>query len=253
MARYSPIAPIQLLEEMYDEGILGNYLLLLAHDVLKQPHRYEMLMLEVQKDPDAFIIMDNSVVELGKALPAYDVIEAACVVEASVIMTPDAMGGFHATQMLVEDQIGELIESGFPLMKVPQGKDLPELYECIEWLHEYSPSGDTSYWGIPRWITNHLGTRKHVIDYIDQTIPLAKIHLLGMSEKFNNDILCVKMQRVMGIDSANPVVMGMAGMDLAYRGSSAPPHLGRGDLWEQPVLSATAIRNIEYMHNAVSP
>ena len=258
MARYSPIAPIQLLEEMYDRNILGNYLLLLAHDVLVNAERYENLIIKVREqdefleddDDKSFIIMDNSVVELGKALGAEDVIEAACVVEASCIMTPDAMGSYEGTVVLLEDQAEELQNSGFPLMRVPQGNSYEQVAECINWIHDYLPvgNGEVEYWGIPRWIANRLDSRVPVASYINMTIPNARIHLLGMSEKYVDDRVCAGMKGVMGIDSANPVVMGMNGVDMLI---NPWMHIERRDYWDQTELTPEAILNIENMHNVL--
>ena len=254
MSRYSPIAPITLLEEMQDKNILGNYLLLLAHDVLMEPIRYENLILNMRdfdnEDDDSFVIMDNSVVELGQAMYADDVVEAACVVEANCIMTPDAMGGFDATVALIEDQAEILENCNFPLMRVPQGKDLEEIKECIEWIHEYLPvkEGEYEYWGIPRWIANELGSRIVPINYVADTIPRACIHLLGMSKNYEDDIHCALNPLVMGIDSANPVIMGQDGMLLQ---ASPWVHMARGNYWDDVKLTHTAVINVVYMHNAV--
>ena len=246
MARYSPVAPIQLLEEMFERKVLGDYLLLLAHDVLKEPHRYENLMLKI---PDAFIIMDNSVVELGEALPAYDVIEAACVVEASCIMTPDSLGGMNETIALVEDQAEELQEAGFPLMKVPQGDGFNELAECVTWLEDYLPSDGVSYWGVPRWIANKMYSRSDIIEFIKRNVSKPKIHLLGMSDHWHDDTDCARRDKVMGIDSANPVVVGQRVRTQFMR---TKEHVDRGDYWTHTKLTPEAVANIEFTRAAIS-
>lgn len=255
MARYSPIAPIALLEEMQEKKILGNYILLLAHDVLKEPIRYENLILNMRdfdnEEDDSFVIMDNSVVELGQAMYAEDVVEAACVVEANCIMTPDSLGGFDATVALIEDQAATLETCNFPLMRVPQGATYEELEQCVAWIHDYLPAEDNKpeYWGIPRWITNELKSRAEVICYISSTIPRAQIHLLGMSNSYLDDTMCAVHPQVMGIDSANPVVMGQDGMDMIHQPWI---HMTRGNYWDDIELARTAILNVEHMHNAVS-
>lgn len=254
MARYSPIAPIQLLEEMQDNRILGNYLLLLAHDVLKEPVRYENLILGIRnwddEDDDTFIIMDNSVVELGHAMNADDVVEAASVVEADCIMTPDSLGGFDATVSLIEQQADILETCGFPLMRVPQGASYNEIERCIDWIHDYLPArkGEPEYWGIPRWISNKFGSRWPTVRYIRSRIPDSQIHLLGMSDWYTDDIQCVKEYGVMGIDSANPLVMGQEGRDMLIHPWQ---HLARGGYWDSKELSRCAILNVEHMHNVV--
>lgn len=247
--KYSPIAPLTLLEQMHDKEILGNYLLLLAHEVLEFPRGYIDLVdsLENTGENPRFIIMDNGVVELGKALPVLKVIDAANLVEADCIITPDSLGAFRATQKLVIEQSAELRNSGFPLMKVPQGDNLPELIQCADWLRDYlqAPNGDPDYWGIPRWIANELGSRVPMTHYLGMRTPNVQIHLLGMSKHLNDDLYCTTMPGVTGIDSANPLVLGLCG------GSMSSPiygHMERGNYWQCRELHSLARDNVEWMH-----
>ncbi len=252
-ARYSPIGPLPILWELHHKGILGNYLLLLAHEVLAHPRDYIDLAesLENTKQNPRFIIMDNGVIECGKALTALDVIEAANFVEADCIITPDVLGDFPETQKLVMSQITELRNSGFPLMKVPQGKNFDELIRCADWLNEYLPtnSPDPSLWGIPRWVANQLGTRKGLINYIDSINGLCEMHLLGMSKSLANDALCAQLPNVIGIDSANPIVMGLARLSMRQ---GEWKHIDRGNYWECKELHTYAAENVEFMHNGLS-
>jgi len=250
-ARYSPIAPIHLLQQLYNKGALGDYLLLLAHDVLARPEEYEALVAVLRDDDkEPFIIMDNSVVELGHPMVADDVIEAACVVEASCIMTPDVLGNFSATQTLVMQEAEELKQCGFPLMRVPQGQTQEEIFQCIEWLDDYVQSrfAHENYWAIPRWVTNNFGTREGVISFINRTQEDPKIHLLGMSKNIIDDLYCTTLPNVIGMDSANPLVMGQFGQDITQ---ALYAHWQRGEYWDHPTVSNWAIKNVEYMHQHV--
>ena len=256
--RYSPIAPITLLEQMHEreiintDYILGNYLLLLAHDVLEHKDRYGNLVDSIRRyyheADDTFIIMDNSLVELGAAMPAEKVIEAAQVVEANCIMTPDALGGFEATKALVAEQHSELLTSGFSLMKVPQGEGYVELIECVGCLDEVlSTSEHKSYWGIPRWIASNIGSRKTLVYYIDEyfTSPIRNVHLLGMSNDFGDDMASLALRNVMGIDSANPMV---AGINEASFTDGPSHHFPRGDYWTHTKLRPLSLKNVGFMH-----
>ena len=251
-ARYSPIAPIHLLQQLYREGALGDYLLFLAHDVLAHPEEYETLVAVLRdEDKEPFIIMDNSVVELGHPMVADDVIEAACVIEASCIMTPDVLGNFEKTQTLVLQDRQELMHSGFPLMRVPQGSTIDEIKQCIEWLSDRIPPhfAHENYWAVPRWVTNNFGTRIEIIQYILATQADPKIHLLGMSKNVADDLDCTTIAHVMGIDSANPLVMGQAGLHMSDEHTYA--HWDRGSFWAHKLLTTAAIDNVRYMHQHV--
>ena len=266
-ARYSPIAPITLLEELLKaeikvkvgNSILGNYLLLLSHDVLKHPERYEELVLEVRYRYDSkkglshqetFIIMDNSVVELGKAMDFDDVVEAACVVEADCIMTPDVLGSAAETQDLCTKYMSQLRSScGFPLMRVPQGKDNAELVQCVDWIRQNLPAdeGKPEYWGVPRWITNKIGSRIPITQYITMTGENVHTHLLGMSQNYVDDCRCAKLDDVMGIDSANPLVMGY--MHLPVRKKWI--HMDRGNYWDIKHIDLLALANMDAVRSDI--
>ena len=249
-ARYSPIAPIKLLRSLHKRELLGGYLLLLTHDVLEHPDEYHNLVGEVrQLYKDAFIIMDNSVIELGEAMDAHHVVDAADIVSANCIMTPDALGGFKQTQELVTDQYETLLESGYPLMRVPQGKTIEELVACIQWLRDIFPTeeDDPEYWGVPRWIANKMGTRVVVTQHICMTSATPRVHLLGMSQDLSDDLRCASFPDVMGIDSANPLTMGFAGWVIP----EAYTHISRGKYWGRKRLNKMVVENVEWVHKAI--
>ncbi len=255
-ARYSPIGPIAILEHLYNADALGNYLVLLAHDVLEHPQRYIGLVGEMRAKTSAsrpFIIMDNSLIERGEALAAELVVEAANYVEADCIALPDVLGDFVGTQKLVMAASSLVIGSGYPLMKVPQGSNAEEQIRCVEWMREYLPpvtNGDLDMWAVPRWITNELGSRIPLIQYLNQTIPNPTIHLFGMSNDIADDMRCTTLPNVIGIDSANPVVLGRANIDLSLLWAGYA-HIDRGDYMVSSILNEMAIQNVRYVHACV--
>lgn len=252
-AKYSPVAPISLLFQLRAKDLLGNYLLLLAHDVLKHPRAYIDLIesLENTDENPRFIIMDNGVIETGNALTVMDVLEAANYVEANCIVTPDVLGDFVETQKLVMSQSTELMQCGFDLMKVPQGSNFDELVKCADWLQGYLPtrSPNPSLWGIPRWVANKFGTRVGIINYIDSISGLCEMHLLGMSKNLDDCDLCTRRANVIGIDSANPIVMGLAGHSMR---NGFWYHMERGNYWDCTELHSAAEDNVEFMHGALA-
>ena len=75
------------------------------------------------------------------------------------------------------------------------------------------------WWGIGRWIANEFGTRESVVrmlggGYYGADTAKLRIHLLGMSDHLDDDVHCCKMQGVIGMDSANPLVAGLDGQVL---------------------------------------
>jgi hypothetical protein len=203
-----------------------------------------------EEQGNTFIIMDNSVVELGEAMDVDYVIAAAQIVGADCIMTPDAMGSMEATKKLVAEQANRLLTCNIPLMRVPQGNSNKELIQCVDWLDTYlpSPRWAPSYWGVPRWITNELGSRIPIITHISTGMHNAKIHLLGTSKNFEDDCRCCWMSKVMGIDSANPLVMGYAGHNIRTHGWR---HMKRGNYWDLSRLDTEVLANIHYMRHEI--
>ncbi len=258
-ARYSPIAPIAILERLQDieleisEKLLGNYLLLLAHDVLEHAERYRDLCVKVRDNyshmNDTFIIMDNSMVELGKPMDIDHVIAAAMITNADCIMTPDVLGDADSTRRLIAEVTTSLLTCGFPLMRVPQGPNNGALVECVEWIRVNLPieGEQPEYWGIPRWIATVLGSRIPIVQYINMTSDNARIHLLGTSTNFEDDCRCAMLPNVMGIDSANPLVMGYAGIDI----SQIWQHMERGNYWDITHVGPQVINNIGHMRRAI--
>ncbi len=258
--RYSPVGPIKILELLQEADALGNYLLLVAHDVLADDMGYSLLLDDIHNpsDPDEFIIMDNGVIELGEAMPFDDVMDAAEIVLPDCIVMPDVLGDYAATRILMESQSAAIVDCPFPLMLVPQGSDLSQIVACIDWLHEeIHPMWPLkNYWGIPRWIANKFETRAPVIDYINRQEYIAgppKIHLLGMSDYWEDDLLCAILTNVMGIDSANPIVRGLLDLPMwpTHR-IHLPRDLPRGNYWEQTEINGTVLENIAYVREAIT-
>lgn len=249
-AKYSPIAPLPLLWQLHERGILGNYLLLLAHEVLAEPLGYSDLV--AQLESPCHIIMDNGVVELGEGLNVVDVVEAANYVDADCIIMPDVLGSFIETQKQVMAQIIALRNSGFDIMKVPQGSNVGELVLCVDWIREYLPPirKEPDYWGIPRWVANEMGSRIPIIQYINAVCDNPVIHLLGTSQNQQDDLRCTKLPGVIGIDSANPLVMGFAGKMLEVGHTYV--HMDRGSFFKQKQITGCVESNVRWMHNACS-
>ncbi len=244
-AKYSPIAPLGLLQQMNAENMLGDYLLVLAHDVLAHKDEYLSLIYSAMGD-EGFVILDNSVVELGTAMSPQKLCEAAKIVNADVIVLPDVMGDADATIQAAREAIMEMGGEKYGFMKIVQGSNADELITCIDWMNTHV---EGNYWAVPRWITNELGSRVPIVQAIQEVDSEAKIHLLGMSEHIEDDIKCARMTGVIGIDSANPIVLGQMGQRL---GQSKYRHMKRGSFWQQKLLTNTTLENIKYMRRAIA-
>lgn len=208
---YAPVGPIGVLEYLAESKLLESYVLVLAHEVLDAPQRYR----ELFENFEGVVILDNSVIELGQAMPPAHIAEAADIVGAHVVVLPDVLRDGAATFQASIAAQNRIRLAGYAgeFMAVPQGHDYPSICWCAQQLAvEVKPQ----WWGVPRWITNVLGSREPVVQFLGggyyNVEPInTRIHLLGMSEKLEDDIRCARMRAVTGIDSANPLIAALNG------------------------------------------
>jgi hypothetical protein len=188
-------------------GVLGDYHLLLAHKVVAEPDAWLSFYEHLHETyPEPFVIMDNSLIELGEPLDAMALIEAASIVNASCIVLADSLSQAHETVRLSEAMANELERRNnkFPLMGVCQGWDIPELEFCA---NIFVTDLGVEYLCVPRVFCNTYGSRGPAIQAVQ---PYKRpIHLLGFSNDKWDDIASAKMNGVMGIDSAEPVWRGL--------------------------------------------
>lgn len=211
MAQYAPVAPIQILEAMKEDKLLGTYHLLLTHHILEYPDRFRELFADQKK---CTIIVDNSVVELGDAASDEKVLEACNILKSGtadnwiIPVLTDVMGDGAATREATtesyewwEDHAPE-----YPLMAVCQGETWEEYVRTVDhfFLSELYPN--IAYAGIPRILVKQLGTRQLALQYFDAVAPSTAVHLLGFSDDVTDDIICSNMRHIVeGIDSAVPL------------------------------------------------
>lgn len=230
MAQFGPVAPPRLIKQL-SKRAMGSYHLLLAHDVVNFPKEYA----ELYNFSNANIIMDNSVVELGDAVTLDFILNACRTVKSVTVALPDVMSNGKATteaSLAAYDKWLTAFEAlygagnqewGF--MFIPQGKTIEEWATCAQSMSHHRR---INYWGIPRLLTIHSGTRRHGIEIAYALNPVRKIHLLGFSENLVDDVVCARDPRVVGIDSAVPLRAATYGKEMTFD-LTVP---GRGDWWD---------------------
>lgn len=255
VSRYSPIAPISLLEYLHSHGMLGDYLLVLGHDVIEHYDRYKRLLTAVRVgSASSFIILDNSAVELSGALTPSNPAFRHCIETLPIdcYVLPDVIGNRAATEALMEAEKPAIESLDVPYMYIPQGASIPDVMYNIAWQRGMLPMKGHprlgTLWGVPRWITNKFESRKPAIQYLNHLAagePMA-IHLLGMSQNFQDDIECTSLPNVIGIDSANPLVLGQQHMHVAVSG-----HIPRGGFWNASAATTMTMNNIAYVRDQI--
>lgn len=232
-AKFAPIVPPQFLKRLEDSGpeVFGSYHLLLAHEVLNPKYNDTYREMFSGRD-DIQVILDNSVAELGAPMTTNKLAEACWVVKPNVVVVPDVMGDTKGTIVSATaflDAVERLEKDiGCGFMLVPQGETIKEFMYCLDKLVEMYFPFDWSV-GIPRIITNTLGTRQQAIELVIKEHLSIDIHLLGFSNNLMDDISCARRPEVVGIDSCVPFLSN-APISLNY--PFERPHRPSQEDWE---------------------
>jgi hypothetical protein len=214
-----------MLLDLKRKGALGDYHLLLAHDVVEQKELYKEVFDDLDEKP--FIIMDNSVVELGEPVSNEIMEEAVKTVHTDLIVLPDAIADPERTLEMSTKAALNWVSFGVnACMAVPQGTTSTEFLDSAEQLMKLP---GVRAWGIPRHATSKLGTRHHLTYSLMVLRPMFTIHLLGFSDNIHDDISVARAAGVNGIDSAVPIRLGLLDLPFNTHIESHPP---RGDYWE---------------------
>lgn len=209
-AQFAPIAPSSLTLKLDRLGILGDYHMLLAHDVLVYTATWETFYENLKEDGRIpFKILDNSLVEMGEPLGAESLSAASLTVGASCIVLPDKQHYYAESARLSVDSAYELSRQTLPgnctFMGVVQGNTIKELMECAQRLSREVTL--LEYLAVPRVVTNTIGSRVEIVRRLSYDFPY-RIHLLGWSDNIVDDFETLKHVNVMGIDSAAPIYLG---------------------------------------------
>ena len=210
MAAFAPVAPIQVLEKMKAINVLGKYHLLLTHHILEYPERFKALFEDLK---NTTIIVDNSIVELGDAATDEKVYEACRRLQDRsnapnwiIPVLKDVMNDGPATREAATESYHWWVNnasSNYGLMVVAQGQSWEQFCKTVDYFFaDPDAFPHLDYIGIPRVLVSHQGTRQRAIQYVQAVAPSASIHLLGFSDDVTDDIICVNMAGVEGIDSA---------------------------------------------------
>lgn len=231
MALFAPVVPLGLAKWLKEKKALGNYHLLLAHDVIEHPKEYAEVYGDIGRDRDSCIIMDNSLIELGYAIDTSMLIDACHIVGARYAVMPDKLKEADQTYDMSEKGFKELFKKA-PEIKpvfVVQGANIMQCLELsVRFLKLADIHGINYMLSVPRVLGDTLGSRKELIASIwKQGVPM---HLLGFSNNLLDDVACSRMPGVVGIDSASPIRVALqrkSPLTLDWPIDPGP----RGDYW----------------------
>ncbi len=255
MAKFAPVCPPKVLRHLRDNGLMGDYHLLLAHDVVDKEAEYFELF---PPNHGMTVIMDNSVIELGKAVDLQMVARAAQITSATYIVLPDTLQDCEQTLFDCTTAVNvwgaffeEALDHDWSFMFVPQGNTLREWVYCLETFHEEYHK-QVGIWGIPRILTDTPGieTRSKAIQVFQKLCEYERAHLLGFSDNVLDDMMCASMLRPNdGIDSAVPLRIASYGMKMQMSLDVLPP---RGHWWDTVEPNDLMLQNMEWMQTILS-
>lgn len=208
MAKYAPVAPVEVLLQLKEKELIDNYMLLLAHEVVEKPNQYSELM----EGFEGTVILDNSLIELGQPVSTDVMLAAASIVKPTFVVLPDKLNDREATvnmSHIAMDTWVNRLPANTGLMVAAQGNTAEEAVWCIQDIVAHAKNKDKFLIGVPRIVANLQGTRARLTHLL--TEQGYQVHLLGMSDFLYDDIQCAKMFGVQGIDSASPLRAGWEG------------------------------------------
>lgn len=228
-----------------------DYLMALAH-LINEPgmERYTEFFKEKGQDDDAFVILDNGVIE-GDPRPIKELLMKARLINADELVLPDAFRECTKTLHLVEEATNFLINhheevNDLGFMAVPQGKTFNEWINCAMVLID-NPA--VTCLGIPKVlidIAGRDGRLKAIQRLTELTVDLGgkDIHLLGCWRTplevsvLAKYILQGDIPEIRGVDSAIAYNMARAGIRLNEddRSNQAPIDFKDGKIENETLL-----------------
>ena len=194
----------------------NDYHLCLAH--LLHDRTYREWFREKATRGD-MVIMDNGVVETGKAMEMSRLMDLGASVGVSEIILPDEIYNRDETLFMGMDAMSEFVtamgtdyeKESLPLMAVPQGATAMEWVDCVKRMIEWP----VRTIGISRFTNKYFTSRLRALECVPELINSDKqIHLLGCPGdpiEFS-EVETSFPGRIRGIDSGVAVIYATAGI-----------------------------------------
>lgn len=191
-----------------------------------------------------FVMLDNSIIEMGTPLKMANLIKLAVWIKASELVLPDALNNMDETIKLGEESISEWYGE-VDLAAVPQGKTKIEWLSCLS---------ETLLWpvktiGVSRMLYGVFEDRCEALLAAKRLINSEKnIHLLGCRDLQEiRKIRKVFGDRIRSIDSGVSSIYACAGMKMSDGAPKPQIELDFHKEVDEDLLK----ENIQYWKNVV--
>lgn len=210
--KFAVICPIPMLHKY---AVVSDYHMALTHLVL-QSTDYANFYKERRERGD-YVILDNSLIELGEAAEIETVLKAAEIIKPNEVILPDCFRDGKRTLEMIDDAFhwyGKEFAK-YKCMAVPQGKCYIEWLTCHDILVQY-PEIHTI--GIPKVTSSFpdlISGRYDLCCKLNngKYEPTKEYHLLGVWNNPYPEISGISAYKwVRGVDTVLPVLMGTMGI-----------------------------------------
>ena len=195
-ARFAPVAPLAIQQGLELRGVMGDYHLLIASEVVKNPQEYTEFYRAWRVTPDHCVVMDNGMIETGYAGDAELLLGATRIVGAEYILLPDVPDNAEATLQIAIPVGEEMIAKGYRPTPILQGTTRKELVECIKQFAK-NLEGFKGF-AIPRSINDYECRRSDIAKYLLRRFRTHSVHLLGFSSDLEDDIKSISFRECNG-------------------------------------------------------
>ena len=195
------------------------------------------------KQQDKYVIMDNGVVETGKAMPIKRLISLAKSVGATEMVLPDEIHDCSLTLQMAHDAMYEIKqqELDIKIMAVPQGRNLAEWQTCVR---EYLRMGIDCI-GISRFIVKYISREEALASTPELLESKLDIHLLGCPNRPQEiaDINARFGNRIRGVDSGVATMYTQEGIRMSDGENKPDVELHFFETIQNQIL---LVENVEY-------
>ena len=201
--KLASIVPMKNVEHTFD----GDYAMLLAHlkDYYPKEHKR-----------NCYVIMDNSLIELGGAVDVETVYNAAKECGADEFILPDVFQDSDATIQKVIESIRWLHTNKhiheMRLMAVCQGKTIADFLDC---LHALEQIPEIHCIGIPKIASNLAAGGRPALEPLWQGSPKA-IHLLGCWKNLDEFTKYKNPAAIRSCDTCIPALLSTKNISNAW-------------------------------------
>lgn len=208
------IVPIPLLKRY---GRLTKYHLVLSYLVKKSKEYADFY--KNCSDKGDYIMIDTSVIELGKPLTIQEQLPIAERVGASEVMCADYPMDKDRTLEATANDLSK-IPKDFPykIFAVPQGKNFAELVECYKEIIKFERINTIGFSFTMSVLWKNPVDRYAFTEYLVKSELLDKskeYHLLGMGFNASEIYLQSKFKWIRGVDSRSAIIQGLEGKTMS--------------------------------------